>query len=149
LGYTVAKVPVYCNVLLADLVHKYGAVNIVPHLMDFLLNSPITSHSVPAPILTSTLSVYKCITIHLPPAPQVTLSITKDVVQARPFVATRGLVSAIPAQFNTVLAWESAEVDSIEHPLDGEYMLVYICHHLALLIIFFCRSEGLSGPSYL
>jgi hypothetical protein len=80
LDYTVAKVPVYCNISLADLIHKYGAVDIVPHLTDFLLNSPITSHSVPAPILTSTLSMYKCITIHLPPAPQVTLSITKDVV---------------------------------------------------------------------
>jgi hypothetical protein len=68
--------------------------------------------------------VYKCVTVRLPPAPQVTSSITKDVVRAWPFVAVRGLVPAVAAQFDMVLAWESAEEDGIEHPLDGEFTFV-------------------------
>ena len=87
LGYSVVKLPAYRNVPITDLVKNYGADNIITQLTNFLQNSPLTSQLVWAPILTSTLSVYKCVTVRLPPAPQVTLSITKDVVQARPFVA--------------------------------------------------------------
>jgi hypothetical protein len=104
---------------------NYGADNIITQLTNFLQNSPLISRSARAPILTSTLSVYKCVTVRLPPAPQVTSSVTKDVVRARPFVAARGLVPAVAAQFDTVLARESAEEDDIEHPLDGEFMLVF------------------------
>ena len=126
LGYSVAKLPAYCNVPVTNLVNNYGADDIITELTNFLQNSPLTSQSAQAPILTSTLSVYKCITIRLPPAPQVTLSVTKDVVRAWPFVAARGLVPAVATQFDTVLVWESAEEDDIEHPLDGEFMFVFL-----------------------
>jgi hypothetical protein len=125
LGYSVAKLPAYRNVPITNLVNNYGADNIITQLTNFLQNSPLTSRSARAPILTSTLSVYKCVTVRLPPAPQVTSSVTKDVVRARPFVAARGLVPAVAAQFDTVLARESEEEDSIEHPLDGEFVLLF------------------------
>ena len=124
LGYSVAKLPAYRNVPITDLINNYGADDIITQLTTFLQNSPLTSRSARAPILTSTLSMYKCVTVRLPPAPQVTSSVTKDVVRARPFVAARGLVPAVAAQFDTVLARESAEEDGIEHPLDGEFAFV-------------------------
>ena len=125
LGYSVVKLPAYRNVPVTDLVNNYGADDIITELTNFLQNSPLTSHSAWAPILTLTLSVYKCVTIRLPPVPQVTSSVTKDVVRAWPFVAAQGLVPAVAAQFDTVLAWESAEEDDIEHPLDGEFMFIF------------------------
>jgi len=39
-------------------------------------------------------------------------------------VAAGGLVPAVAARFNTVLAQESAEEDGIKHPLDGEFVFV-------------------------
>ena len=40
-------------------------------------------------------------------------------------MAARGLVPAVATRFDTVLARESAEEDSIEHPLNGEFVLVF------------------------
>jgi hypothetical protein len=147
LGYSVAKLPAYRNVVVADLVNNYGADDIITQLTNFLQSSPLTSRSARAPILTSTLSVYKCVTVRLPPAPQVTSFVTKDVVRAWPFVAARGLVPAVAAQFDTVLARESAEEDRIEHPLDGEFMLVFSL--IAPADNMSRRSQSLSGPCHL
>jgi hypothetical protein len=63
LGYSVAKLPAYCNVPITDLVNNYGANDIITQLTDFLQNSPLTSRSAQAPILTSTISMYKCVTV--------------------------------------------------------------------------------------
>jgi hypothetical protein len=40
-------------------------------------------------------------------------------------VAAQGLVPAVATQFDPVLAQESAEEDGIEHPLDGEFVVVF------------------------
>ena len=123
LGYSVAKKPAHPSVPIATLIDHYGAVDFIPHLTQFLKSSPHTSHSAKAPVTTSTLPVYKCVTVRLPAAPQVIRSITKDVICARPATPAQGLTPAVPYQFDTVLARESDPEDSnIGHPLDGEYI---------------------------
>ena len=74
--------------------------------------------------------MYKCVTVCLPPAPQVSVVVTKDMVRARPATPARGLIPAVPTQFDTVLAQESAE-EEVEHPLDGEDFDLILCLHVA------------------
>ena len=131
LGYTVAKVPTYCSVHLSDLVDQYGTDDIVSQLTNFLQRSPLTSRSARLPSLTSAVSVYKCVTVRLPPAPQVSAAVTKDMVHACPATPAWGLIPAVPAQFDTVLARESAEEEEVEHPLDGEDFDLILCLHVA------------------
>jgi len=56
-------------------------------------------------------------------------------------------VPAVAAQFDTVLARESAEEDRIEHPLDSEFMLVFSL--IAPADNMSRRSQSLSGPCHL
>ena len=104
LGYTVAKTPAHRSIPLTNLVDQYGADDIISQLTTFLQHSSLTLQTAWLPSLNSTISVYKCLTVQLPPASQVTTAVTKDVVCAHPAVPTWGLVPAVPAQFNTVLA---------------------------------------------
>src|SRR5882762_4724149 len=76
----------------------------------------ITSCSAIAPTLSTQLSVYKCLTVRLPPAPQVTKLVTKDVIRARRAVPGHGFTPAVPSQFDTVLARESNLEENLEHP---------------------------------
>jgi len=63
LGYPVVKLPAYRNVPIINLINNYGADEIITQLTTFLQNLPLTSRLAQAPISTSTLSVYKCVTI--------------------------------------------------------------------------------------
>ena len=128
LGYSVAKKPAHLSVPITTLIDHYRAVDFIPHLTQFLKSSLHASRSAKAPVMTSTLPVYKCITVQLPTAPQVIRSITKDVIHARPATPVQGLTPAVPNQFDTVLARESDPEDSnIGHPLDGEYIHFPLC----------------------
>jgi hypothetical protein len=95
-----------------------------------LRTSPHTSRSAIAPTLNTQLSVYKCFTVRLPPAPQVTKLVTKDVIRARRAVPAHGPTPAVPSQFDTVLARESDLDEDLEHPLDGKSMSVNYFHNL-------------------
>ena len=128
LGYTVAKVPAHQNVPLSHLMDQYGASDMVYQLTTFLQHSPLTSCSALLPSLSSTVSVYKCVTVRLSPACQVTTAVKKDVVHAHPNVPARGHVPVVPAQFDTVMARESAEEAEIENPLDGECIEIGRAH---------------------
>ena len=120
LGYTVAKEPAYPRTPISSLVTDFGAIDFLPHLHAFLRTSPHTSRSSIAPTLNTQLPVYKCLTVRLPPAPQVTKLVTKDVIRSRRAVPADGLTSAVPSQFDTVLARESDLDEGLEHPLDGK-----------------------------
>lgn len=117
LGYSVAKVPAYPNTTITSIIKKFGAADFIPHLTKFLQTSPLTSRHVSAPVLGTQLPVYKCLTVRLPPAPQVTKHKTKNVIRARCGVLAHGKSAAIPEQFDMVLARES---DSDE-TLDGAF----------------------------
>ena len=120
LGYTVAKEPAYPRTRISSLVADFGAVDFLLHLHTFLRTSPHASHSTIAPTLNTPLPVYKCLTVRLPPAPQVTKLVTKDVIRSRQAVPGYGPISAVPSQFDTVLARESDLDEGLEHPLDGK-----------------------------
>lgn len=49
------------------------------------------------------IELYKSITIHIPPSPQVTKQVTKDVVWARWTELEKKDKESVPAQFDTVL----------------------------------------------
>jgi len=120
LGYSVAKTPAYPSTRISSLITDFGAVDFLPHLHTFLCTSPYTSCSAIAPTPNTQLSVYKCLTVRLPPAPQVTKFVTKDVIRARRAVPGHGPTLAVPSQFDTILARESDLEEDLEHPLDGK-----------------------------
>lgn len=120
IGYTIAKEPAYHQMRISTIIDNFGAVDFVPHLLKFLRESPLTSRSVFLPSAATCLPVYKCMTIRLPPAPQVTKSITKDVIRARCAIPAVGTSLAVSDQFDTVLAREVDSGAVFEHPLDGK-----------------------------
>jgi len=90
LGYSIAKHPAYVQLPISSLVGDFGAIEFIPLLTNFLCRSPQTSCTTArAPSLTTELPVYKCFTVRLPPAPQVTKQVTNDVIRARRAVPTR------------------------------------------------------------
>jgi hypothetical protein len=82
-------------------------------------SSSLTSHSAFELLPSTRLPVFKCLTVRIPPAPQVTKHITKDVIRAQRAVPAHGTTPSMAAQFDTVLARESDEDEEVEHPLDG------------------------------
>lgn len=125
LGFSVAKQPAHPGVSISSLIANYGTINIIPCLTQYLRSSPHSSRSARVPTIASTLPVYKCLTVRLPPAPQVTTSITKDIICARPAMPAQGLTPAIPSQFDTVLVREESDSEnsSVGHTaLEGEYI---------------------------
>jgi hypothetical protein len=83
LGYSVAKEPAYPRTPISSLITDFGATNFLPHLQSFLRASPFTSHSTLDILPSTRIAVFKCLTVHLLPAPQVTKNVTKDVIRAR------------------------------------------------------------------
>ena len=97
LGYSVAKVPAHASIQITSLVANYGATDFLLNFMQFLKLSPNTSHSEKAPTVTLALPVYKCVMARLPTAPQVTTSITKDIIHKCPATPAQSLTSsAVP-----------------------------------------------------
>ena len=126
LGYLITKHPAYAHLLISSLVGDFGTIEFIHLLTNFLHRSPQTSRTTTrVPSLITELPVYKCFIVQLPPAPQVTIQATNNVIRARRAVPPRRLTAAIPAQFDTVLARESEDEDRIEHPLDGERHFIY------------------------
>lgn len=125
LGYSIAKEPAYPRTRISSLTTDFGAVDFLHHLHTLLRTSPHASHSAIAPTFNTQLPVYKCFTVQLPPAPQVTKLVTKDVICARRALPAQGLVPAISSEFTTILARESDLDGDLEHPLDGELFCIY------------------------
>ena len=82
LGYSVAKEPAYPHTRISSLITDFGATNFIPCLEAFLRTSPLTFRSTSDILSTTQLPVFKCLTVRLPAAPQVTKHVTKDVIRA-------------------------------------------------------------------
>ena len=82
LGYSIVKEPAYPRTHILSLVTDFGAADFLPHFHTFLRSSPHTLCSAMTPTLNTQLPVYKCLTVQLPPAPQVTKLVTKDDIRA-------------------------------------------------------------------
>ena len=88
-------------------------------LQSFLCASPFTSRSTLDILPSTQIAIFKCLTVCLPPAPQVTKNVTTDVIRARRAVPAHSTTLSLAAQFDTVLARELDEDAELEHPLDG------------------------------
>ncbi|OBZ68084.1 hypothetical protein A0H81_11960 [Grifola frondosa] len=120
-AYSVAKEPGLPNTPVHSLQDNFGCIDFVRALEHFLRHSSGTQALPPAAQnITSTtrFNVYKRMTVHLPSLRQVSSVPTKDTIRAMPKQATSGLRKAVPAHFDTVLAWEQSG-DDRQHPLDG------------------------------
>jgi hypothetical protein len=120
-GYSIAQRLAYSQLPIASLVEDFGAVDFLAHLTTFLHHSPQPSCTARIPLLSPHLPVFKCFTVRLPPAPQVTKHEMRDVICAWRAAPAHGITPAVPAQFDTVLARESEDKEGIEHPRDGKY----------------------------
>ena len=119
LGYSIAKQAAYSHIKISTMIDDFGAVDFLLHFTKFLQDSPHTLQSASAPQLHTRLDSFKCFTVRLPPAPQVTKLVTKDVIRARRAIPAHGTSLAVPAQFDTVLARQSDAGKDLQHPLDG------------------------------
>jgi hypothetical protein len=104
IGYSVAKVPAYAHVPIISILSDFGAADFLPSLENILRMSHHTSRSAPKLLPNTVLSLYKCMTVRLPPASQVSKLETKDVIRARRAIPAHGKTLAVPCQFDTVLA---------------------------------------------
>ncbi|KAH9923117.1 uncharacterized protein BXZ73DRAFT_91463 [Epithele typhae] len=106
--YLVAKKPPLPAVPIRELVQRFGCTNFVRNLEDHL-KTVFLSRPRPPTVLISgsqTFPVYHRMSLYLPAMRQVSPVPIKDVVRATPFKPARPLHPAIPAHFDTVLAWE-------------------------------------------
>jgi len=119
LGYLVAKEPAYPHTSISSLMMDFGATDFLPQLQHLLRSSRLSSHSTLEILPSTQLPIFKCLTVQIPLAPQVTKDITKDVIHACHAVPAHRTTPSIPTQFDTVLARESDAVVEVEHPLNG------------------------------
>ena len=122
-GYKVAKIPGYGNVTVDTLVNTFRAADefFLWYLEEFLLahSFPIPpSHDVP-------FGVFKRLSVTLPQIPQVTdLADLRDTIRTIMPEPAQDRRKAIPAQFDTVLAFEKDGLTAISdptNPLKGAY----------------------------
>ena len=122
-GYQVAKIPGYGNMTVDTLVNKFRATDeyFLWYLEDFLLahSFPIPpSHNVP-------FGIFKRVSVTLPQIPQVTdMTVLRDMIRTTFPEPPRDRRKAVPAQFDTVLAFKKAGLTAFSdpsNPLKGEY----------------------------
>jgi hypothetical protein len=112
-GYSVAKTPGYGNVSADMLVNNFGATEFLWYLEDFLL-----AHSLPIPPTHNVpFGVFKRVSVTLPRIPQVSdLTDLKDTIRTTLPEPSRNRKKAVPAQFDTVLAFEKASLPAFSDP---------------------------------
>ncbi|KIM71945.1 hypothetical protein PILCRDRAFT_16583 [Piloderma croceum F 1598] len=81
-GYSITQRLAYSQLPIASLVKDFGAMDFLAHLTTFLRCSPQTSHTARILLLSTHSPVFKCFTVQLPLAPQVTKHETRDVICA-------------------------------------------------------------------
>jgi hypothetical protein len=147
-GYMVAKKPGYGNVTAETLVNKFGAADehFLWYLEEFLL-----AHSIPIPqSYNIPFGVFKRLTVTLPRIPQVSdLTDLRDTIRTIFPEPPRDRKEAIPAQFDTVLAFKKAGLTAFSdalNPLKGMFLFRRRCNSLA---DHNHRSVSRSSPHYL
>jgi hypothetical protein len=123
-GYSVAKTPGYGYVPIDTLVNKFGAADFLWYLKEFLL-----AHSLPIPPHNVPFGVFKHLSVTLPQIPQVSdLVNLRDVIWTTLAEPAQDRKKAVPAQFDTVLAFEKAGLSAFSdpsNPLKGVYSQFY------------------------
>lgn len=117
-GYHVSKHPAYPHVPISSIIGDFGTPDFLSQLEKYLHDLHGRRSSVRLPNTHTRLDAFKCISIDLPPAPQVTKAVTKDIIQARRIEPATKSKDAIPSQYDTVLV-RLDEGQGLGHPLDG------------------------------
>jgi hypothetical protein len=116
-GYRVAKTPGYGNVTVDDLVNKFRAADehFIWYLEEFLL-----AHSLPIPPSHNLpFGVFKRLSVTLPQISQASdLTDLKDTIRTILPQPPQDRRKAVPAQFDTVLAFEKAGLTAFSDPLN-------------------------------
>jgi hypothetical protein len=126
-GYKVAKIPGYGNVSVDELINKFGAADqwFTWYLEEFLLKHSLplpSSHNVP-------FGVYKCLSVTLPRIPQVSdQTVLKDTIRTIFPEPPKNRKDVIPAQFDTVLAFEEPGLTAFSDPLNPLKGVLPTCH---------------------
>ena len=127
-GYEVAKIPGYGNVSMDTLVNKFGASDSVSdfiwYLEEFLLQHSLP---IPSPALHNVpFGVFKRLSVMLPQIPQASdLTDLRDTIRMTLPEPSQARRKAVPAQFDTVLAFEKAGLTAFSdpsNPLKGAYL---------------------------
>ncbi|EIM82509.1 uncharacterized protein STEHIDRAFT_64969 [Stereum hirsutum FP-91666 SS1] len=125
-SYSVPSLPVKIakkaslRVSVADMESRYGAVNFLWTLSDFLRQSALAP--LPAVVTQRTsFPVFKRFYLQLPLVDAVSSTRTKDTIRATPHQPRSGLRAAVPARYDTVLIREKTPSSSLPqgHPLYG------------------------------
>lgn len=122
--YKVAKSPGYGNVSIDDLINKFGAADewFTWYLEDFLI-----AHSLPIPASHDVpFGVFKRVSVTLPQIPQVSdKADLRDTIRTTFPEPPQNRRKAIPAQFDTVLAFEKPGLTAFtdpSNPLKGTFL---------------------------
>jgi hypothetical protein len=114
-GYQVAKIPGYGNVTVDALINKFHAADehFLWYLEEFLM-----AHSFPVPLSHDVpFGIFKRLSVMLPQIPQVTdLTDLRDTIRTTLPEPARDRRMAVPAQFDTVLAFENAGLTAFSDP---------------------------------
>ena len=81
-GYSITQCLAYSRLPITLLIEHFGAMDFLIHLTTFFHHPPHTSCMARIPLLSTHLPVFKCFTVQLPPAPQVTKHKARDVIHA-------------------------------------------------------------------
>ena len=151
-GYHVAKKPGYGNITVDALINKFHAAD---EYFLWYLNEFLRAHSLPIPPSHNVpFGVFRRLSVMLPQIPQVSdLANLKDTIRTIFPEPARGRRDAIPAQFDTVLAFEKPGLTAFSdpaNPLKGVYFLfLYQCNSSADCQRDTSRSLSCSSPCYI
>jgi hypothetical protein len=127
-GYQVAKIPGYRNVTVDALINKFHATD--KHFL-WYLEEFLFMHSFPIPLSHDVpFGIFKRLSVMLPQIPQVTdLTDLRDTIRTTLPEPAQDRRKAIPAQFDTVLAFEKPGLTVFldpSNPLKGVYYVFLI-----------------------
>ncbi|KAF8873161.1 hypothetical protein BD779DRAFT_1452149, partial [Infundibulicybe gibba] len=133
-NYTIAKHVPHPTVPLATIERDYGATNFLPCLQHFLRTQGILKNNFHN--IQVSFSIYKRITINIPPVRQVSQDFIKDVIRATPSCPATTQKKAIPYRFDTVLA-RKIQPASIPKPLSLDSQL-----QIPLVVMYKARPQA-------
>ncbi|KAJ7239445.1 hypothetical protein C8J57DRAFT_1727328 [Mycena rebaudengoi] len=102
--FTIAKTAPFPRVTIGSLEAEYGAKDFLSHLENFLRAESLLPRRFGD--ISATFAIYKRVVIKIPAVVQVSTSITNDPVRATRSTPSRGLKRAVPAHFDTILAYK-------------------------------------------
>lgn len=119
LRYFIAKCPAYPQIPVSLIIKDFGATDFLYCMEKYLKGIHGPHQTTLIPTETTCIDLFKCVSIEIPPASQVTDKVTKDVVWACHLELGSKRKEAVPGCFDTVLV-NIEDGFNLAHPLGGE-----------------------------